>query len=197
MERYSLFNKNEPLFEYQLLKFDVESDYEILIITSRMAIKSLIQNNAIEKNISIILVGQKSAKLLKENDFHNIKYVAENVEELMNFIEVNGLFHNKMCYLRGNYITYDICKKYKNIDEKIIYNIDYKDDLTDEFKNNLKDGKIEKCMFFSFKSMEEFIKVCESQNLLQFLKNVDAFSMNKNSKSEFNEKIFRSVEIFN
>ena len=191
-----MINKNEPLFHYKLLNFSLEKNYDLLIVTSRMAVKSLIQNNQINTKIRIILVGQKSAELLKKNNFINIIYIAENAKELMYFIEKHSLSKEKACYLRGNYITYDICQKYKNFDEKIVYEIDYNDDLSDAFKENLTNSKIDKLMFFSFKSMDEFIQICELKNLLTYLKNIDAFSINKSSKNEWTKKIFKSVTVF-
>jgi uroporphyrinogen-III synthase len=190
-----LTNKNEPLFEYKLLDFSLSRNYDFLIITSRMAIKSLALNNQIDKNIQIILVGKKSAEFLRENNFNNILYIANDIEDLLRFIEKSFLFEKNACYLRGNYISYYICQKYKNFNEKIVYNILYKNDLSDEFKSNLKNGKIENLNFFSYKSLEEFIKICEKIDLIQYLKNINAFSMNKNSKNKFTENIFKNINI--
>jgi uroporphyrinogen-III synthase len=191
-----LIHYNEPIFEYKLLNFSLRKEYELLIITSRMTIKSLIKNKNINQNIQIILVGEKSSKLLKENHFNNILYVANNVEELLNFIDKNELYRKKTCYLRGNYITYDICKKYKNFNEKIIYEIYYKNTFSDQFKINLQNNQINKFIFFSSKSIKEFIRISSKENLIQHLKNIDAHSINRNFINEANKKIFKNIKIF-
>lgn len=191
-------NKNEPLFDYKFLNFTLRENYEILIFTSRMSIKSFLQHqkNDVNRNIKIIIIGEKSAELLKQNNFQNIIFISENVEKIISFIKKNSLENKKICYLRGNFITTDLRKIFPNIDEIFSYEIFYKNDFSENFLNDLLSEKILNLKFFSYKSMEEFLKICTKENILEHLKNINAFTINEKSKYIFDKNIFQSVNIF-
>ena len=143
--------KNEVFFEekFYSINQNLISNYNLIIITSRMSIKSCINSNIVfnsklSQKQEIIIIGRESAKLLNKD---NLKFVANKVEKIIQHIEnhIDEYKDKKILYLRGNYITYDIKNHFANqldIDEKEIYHIDYHDNFSENFTNDLIQNKI-------------------------------------------------------
>ena len=195
--------KNEVFFEEQFYQIDQNliSNYDVIIITSRMSIKSCINSNIIfngklNQKQEILIVGRESAKLINKD---NLKFVANKVTKIIQHIKshIDEYKYKKILYLRGNYITYDIKNHFNdqlNIDEKEIYHIDYHDNFSENFTNDLIQNKISTIAFFSFKSLEQFIQIINENNLQLHCKQITIFVINEKSL-ELGKDLFNDVKI--
>ena len=199
----SKYVKNEVFFEEKFYPIDQNliSNYNVIIITSRMSIKSCINSNIIfnsqlNQEQEVLIVGRESAKLINKD---NLKFVANKVEKIIQHIEshIDEYKDKKILYLRGNYITYDIKNHFNDqldIEEKEIYYIDYHDNFSENFTNDLVQNKISTIAFFSFKSLEQFIQIINENNLQSNCKQITIFVMNERSL-ELGKDLFSDVKI--
>jgi uroporphyrinogen-III synthase len=115
-----------PMIEFSLVEKSLDvSSYELLIFTSKQAVKSAQILNHEWKSIPSLAVGKATAKAIKQLG-GAVHYVTENsyVEELGRAI-VKEFKQKKILYLRAKEISFNL-KKYleKNsisLDEKVIY----------------------------------------------------------------------------
>jgi uroporphyrinogen-III synthase len=191
--------KNEVFFDEKFLDIDQSliSKCDLLIITSRMAVKSLLKSGIkLQEDQSVLIVGESTAKLLNMN---NIEFIANNIGEITEYIEKNIDRRKKILYLRGNYITFDIKKYFSSsfeIDELEVYNLKYHKYLSDNFLKDLTAGKISRMAFFSFKSLEQFVNVIVNvYKMSDYLSQIEAFVVNEKSR-DLADSFFKNVTIF-
>lgn len=191
--------KNEVFFDEKFLDIDQSliSKCDLSIITSRMAVKSLLKSGIkLQEDQSVLIVGESTAKLLNMN---NIEFIANNIGEITEYIEKNIDRRKKILYLRGNYITFDIKKYFSSsfeIDELEVYNLKYHKYLSDNFLKDLTAGKISRMAFFSFKSLEQFVNVIVNvYKMSDYLSQIEAFVVNEKSR-DLADSFFKNVTIF-
>jgi hypothetical protein len=199
LEDYS-FLRNEEFLKSEFLYVEQEDieGYDFLILTSKMAAKSLIFNKiTIPKNQKIIKVGNA---LSSDETFspHEIEFLAKNVEEIVLYINnISNFLEKKFLYLRGNHITLDLRDYFSDrvvIDERMCYVVNYNATFSSEFLFNLKNRLIGKIVFFSFQSIKHFVESIVNCNFKEYLKFIEAVVMNKDS-SKLGINFFREIKV--
>ncbi|AXP08433.1 uroporphyrinogen-III synthase [Campylobacter hepaticus] len=123
------FEGVENLILNELIFYDFNVDlskYEVLIYTSKNALKALKKANIkLNFELDLYAVGQKSAEFAKQMGFKKVKFPKKaNAKEL--FFEFQKEFSGKKClYLRGKNIIstlhWDLKNLGINIEQKIVY----------------------------------------------------------------------------
>ena len=188
IDNSKLLIRNEPLFKYNINYFDedLDKEFDVILITSPMSVRAILESEANFTQSRILIVGKHSAQKLSQR-FKSIDFIAENIEDMINFITRNLKNFNskRILYLRGNYITHDIKSHFDNllvIHELEIYNIRYNTEFSEDFLHDLKVYRIWKMAFFSYKSIEEFLKICADFNLTDYIKKTQILVMNERAR---------------
>ena len=152
------------LISYHPLPFDYLelNKYTDIIITSKYA--AMIISSSDIKDKFAWVVGEVSAKILIEKGY-KIKYVAENSLELLRQIPEN--IYSNAVYLSGNIITTEMPSA---IHRKIIYNVIYREILTGQMINEIKNG-IDFILLYSENCAKTLIKLLQQNNLVKNLEN--------------------------
>lgn len=196
--------RNEPLFNIEFIGLNSINlqDIDAMIVTSPISVEILIKNiEDLLINKEFYIIGNRAAEQLKNSGYNNIKFVAQNIEDLVIFFNKNiqELKRKKILYIRGNFVTLDIKECFintLNIEELIIYKLIYKTKFSDKFTKHLTEGDISKVALFSYKSTEEFLKICVEKDLINYLKYLEIFLMNKKS-AELLKDFCQKINIVN
>ena len=171
---------SSPLVKPKNLRIssNILRDYHNIIVTSKFATKilvtwsakqsSLVNNPIIKKNIWV--VGNSSKLILEQNNFI-IKYVAENVEDLIRNLP-QAIYHQTI-YLSANEITQELPNQ---IDRKIIYEITYANKL--QKIKELEQG-VDYILLYSQNSARTLIELLIQYNLLAILSNCLIITISK------------------
>ncbi|MBA8666652.1 uroporphyrinogen-III synthase [Holosporaceae bacterium 'Namur'] len=177
------FNINITLPEVDL--------YNGLIITSQntaQAIKDYVQL----KDINAHVVGEKTAKVLRNYGFKNIVSISNDYIELISKIKEELPYLSKLLYLHGDHVAGDIKRKlmqYHIIDNLIVYKsveIPMSKKILCFLRN-----KISMVLFYSPRTAALFAKNTIALNFL----NISAICISQNTADELSSLNFKEVKI--
>jgi uroporphyrinogen-III synthase len=184
----------EPLFEVEELAIDkIAGDFSAVIITSINACHAL-EKSGISKALKIFTIGKKTAQKLQEIGFTNIIYSPENsVNSLLDLIKN---YQGQILYLRGEKISLDLAKTFKNISEVIVYKTHENKDFSAELLEFCRTNSFAEILLFSQNSAEIFFKLAKKHNLLEYFQGSQIVCLSEkilNSVSKFG---FKNVKTF-
>jgi uroporphyrinogen-III synthase len=178
------------LLEYSDIDFDyaILANYSDIIITSKYAAQRL--KSAVEIGCKDIwVVGKASAQILAEKG-HSTKFIAENVRKLQE--QIPKELHKNMVYLSGDQITLDFPLSIKR---HIIYSVEYRQDLTEEQIQRIKNG-IDYILLYSENCAKTLVKLLLNANLLKYLANSVIFLISSKLEKEVVD-YFKNIIICN
>lgn len=181
----------DPLtsFEFQNRKLKF-SDTHIYICASQRCVKSLVLiNNKKNLNINIVVIGEKVARLLKQNNFKNILFIASNSKQLIDWMRKKSNNLNKYIYLSGNIVNNDFVrdlKKFKiSYKRKIIYKTVLKKSFNKNILNGLKQNKIPNIIFYSATAVNVYFRLLKKHKALNILENQTFYVLSPRIADEF------------
>ncbi len=145
----------KDFIEIHWLSFQLKKDPEILLFTSKNAVRSILQNEKAEmlKSIPAICVGIKTKKLLKENGFNVLS--SENYAEDLSKVIQQNYKDQHIAFFAGNLrkeTLPEMMKKNKiSYDEYLVYKTDF---IPGKIENQL-DG----ILFFSSSGIESYLEM--------------------------------------
>ncbi|MDG2416520.1 MAG: uroporphyrinogen-III synthase [Pelagibacterales bacterium] len=152
-------------FQNRKIKF---SDAHVYICASQRCVDVLARIKNIN-NISIIVVGKKVAKRLKENNFKNILFISHDTQQLMKWMRKKENRQNNYVYLSGsivNQIFVSELKKYKiSFKRKVIYETILKKSFNRKTIKFLKQNKINSVVFYSKTSADVYFKLLKKYKI--------------------------------
>lgn len=157
------------------------SQYDLLIFTSKNALKIFALNSNCRNN-QIIVIGIESYYLAKNLGFNNIKTAnGTAISMLETIMSMNKI--NKILYLSGNVITQDLTHELKNkgydAERLIIYKTFYAKRFSNQVSKLLFERKIDAVMLYSVKSAETFINNLKKLSFDYDLCSVKLFTLSK------------------
>jgi hypothetical protein len=167
-----------PLIELRAITIDWSklSRYSHIIITSKFAAKIATAN--IAHNVKVLVVGQESANILKQNKHIIIQKIFLSVRKLISHLaQMNNLI--PCAYLSGSVIKQDMPKF---IERHIIYDTFYTAEISLELKQKIIDMEIGSIMLYSENSAKKFIELCKQNGLLLYISRITAITLSKNIK---------------
>ncbi len=180
---------NFPLFKSVNLfkEVIVPKKYSDIIITSKRAAKLLIENNGQTKNAWV--VGKISSDILKAKNY-NIKYMAKSAIELKT--NLPSKIYDRLIYFSGNIITIEMPSP---IDKIIVYEIKYKEKLTENDINILTKG-VEYVLLYSENCAKTLLTLIIKKNLLKSLEHATFIVISSKVAAVMSE-YFKNVIICN
>tara|TARA_B100001093_G_scaffold491224_1_gene531104 strand:- start:301 stop:1029 length:729 start_codon:yes stop_codon:yes gene_type:complete len=159
----------DPLTSFKFLNRKIKfTEDHIYICASQRCVVSLARIKNIS-NISIIVVGKKVARRLKENNFNNILFIASDTEQLMKWMRKKENQQNNYIYLSGSIIneTFVVELKKYNISfrRKVIYQTILKKSLNRNTIKILKQDKITSVVFYSKTSADVYFKLLKKYKI--------------------------------
>jgi len=147
-------------------------DAQGLIFTSRNALRALAEEAVLQQltGLPVFLVGPKLTAYAKQLGFRNIRYNAENAEELCHHIidkcqPEDGILH----YLTGTHLAFDMEKLLSEsgfkIERTILYSADPVDDFTPEAIANIQSGSIHAVILLSPRTARRYAELILKDNL--------------------------------
>ncbi len=176
----------EPLFKVEKLAVKIPDFTEIsaVIITSANACGNLI-NSDLPRDILVFVVGKKTAQILENVGFTNIKYPKENSALALKELILHSTIDKskKIIYLHGPIISLDFTKELQPYDFTILKFLSYKIHEFESFSSELlefvKNEKFEQVLLFSQNSAKIFFKLAAKHNLLEYFKDSSIVAINK------------------
>ena len=158
-----------PLISYQDLHFDykVLKEYSSCIITSKHS-ASILEFNDLSNHLEMIVVGQWSSEILRKKGF-KIKYIAQNVDDLLSIFSYPEFTTESSIYLSSNKITQDL-----PVARMVVYNVTYKTHIDVITFEQISAG-LDFILLFSQNSAHTLIALFCKYNLLDTLRNVRIF----------------------
>lgn len=146
------------------------SQYEALIISSKNAIKAIIEA---DKNVKLLIVGKETTAFARSLGFCNSIYMGENIAELKNKLSA----YNKLLYLSGEDITDTLSNIGSDIDRKIVYKAKAVISLPPEFIDFIKQDQLRACLFFSARTARLFVEFIKKYALESYCSNIIALTL--------------------
>ena len=174
-EGYHIYH--EPLFDVEQINYKIKDKNIIssLIITSFNSCNTILLNK-FAKNIKIYAIGNQSCEILKKNGYHNIEVASDrSVLSLIKKIKQDKNSKNyKLCYLRGQNISYDLTKDLimsgYDIFEVICYKTNEFRSFSKEFLTNIKNINFLYILLYSQNSAKIFYNLAKRHNLVEKFK---------------------------
>lgn len=159
-----------PLIKYTNLPFQICHDsHQTIIVTSKYAARlvasHITYNDDLNKTYNALTVGKKSANILSKTMHCKILYIASDVQDLIKHLH-NHQYEN-VIYFAGSQITQEINH---TIDKKIIYNVDYTQDLS-EADLRMLGQKLDYIMIYSFNCAKALFNLITKYYMLDIFKN--------------------------
>lgn len=167
---------HEPLFEIEYFQMQIEmKNHDFLLITSMNAVLNLKYIN-----VPVLVVGEKLANFIQEKFGATVIFIAKNAEELYKFIIKNALQNRKFFYLRGTDISFDFKKFLSNLNEKIAYEVSWKENFSQELINLFQNEQIKNIFFYSQNCAQHFISLIKKNILTECMRNVNVILLSEN-----------------
>jgi len=184
----------EPLFvveESEIKK--ISDEFSAVIITSINACHALLKSG-VSKEIKIFTIGKKTAQKIQENGFKNIILSPENsVNSLMDLIKEN---QGRILYLRGEKISLDLAKEFKNISEIIVYKICENKFFSPQLLEFCQKNSFDEILLFSQNSAEIFYKLAKKHNLLEYFQGCQIVCLSEKILDNVSKFGFKNVKTF-
>lgn len=184
----------EPIFSVEKLPIPkITKAFSSVIISSINACEAL-ESIGFDMHTKIFVVGKKTEKELQDFGFLNIVVSPENsarsLEELV--LKEEG----EVLYLRGEMVSFDFAKKFKNITEIIVYKIHAKENFSAEFLEFAKTNSCDEVLIFSSNSAEIFFNLAIKHNLLEYFSDSQIFCFSEKIQKRIAELGFKKTAIF-
>lgn len=169
-----------PLLTLQSNDFNFQKikDFENIIVTSKFAANLLPANPGNQK---VWVVGESSAGILA-NKGYEIACIAPDAAELTAIISIEQPI--KICYICGDHITREMPEFVKKF---IVYNAIYKDELSEEEEEQLKNNAVDMIPIYSKNCAKALIKLLVRYDLLNLLANVTIIAISLKVKKVLEE----------
>ena len=179
LEKKNIHSLIEPLTHHKFIDRKIKfNEKNIYICASQRCVESLVRlkNNY---NINLVVIGKKVEKLLRQNSFKNILYVALDSKQLIKWMKKNNNYLSCYIYLSGNIINNEFINDLKKFQisykRKIIYQTILKKSFHRNTIKNLKQNKISSIVFFSKTSAYVFFKLLKKYKIFFVVKNLSFF----------------------
>ncbi len=181
----------EPLFAVEKLQVKLPQA-DVVIITSANACAALIDSD-LPKNVLVFAVGRKTASILKNSGFVNVKYPKTSsalaLQDLISYYAIDK--SKKIIYLHGPIISQDFFA------EKIlVYKIHEFANFSEELLEFVKKNKFDEIFLFSQNSAEIFFRLARKHNLLEYFKDSSIVAINKKILLKAEKLGFRKLATF-
>jgi len=170
ISNYSIEKLGQIIYcQYHKLPINIQN----IIITSKNAIniKELEQLN---QSTNFYIISKKLEEILKNYDFNNI-FRYKNINDML----INCDISLNYLYLRGKNITQEL--NLPKLTEIIIYDIKYKNNLSNKAKDIIKSSNLEKIFLFSHLTTINFLNIIIKYNMMHLLKMVKFYIMSEKS----------------
>ncbi|MEQ9115281.1 MAG: uroporphyrinogen-III synthase [Rickettsiales bacterium] len=163
LDSEKLSNVIEPLFHTQKIDFEDDLDlYDSVFISSFSAIESFTQFNKMQR---FFVIGERTASFVRERGGKKILVVEKNASRLamksLNFLSQK----NKIIYLRGKDISFDLkgfmSEHNFNLHEITTYQLIRKNYLSSHTKLLLQQNQIKQVILFSQRTSDHFISLLQ------------------------------------
>ncbi|MCT4635732.1 MAG: uroporphyrinogen-III synthase [Rickettsiales bacterium] len=165
-----------PLLEIELfqnINFKNFDKYEAIIITSKNAIKAIV--NA-DKKLKLFVIGEHSTEFARSLGFINSIYAGANIEELKNFIQP----YSNLLYLSGVDISDDLSSLNKKITRLEVYKAKIIESASNEFIKFIQSDNLKLCLFFSKRTAQIFLNHIKKYKLESYCDRIISLSLSDN-----------------
>lgn len=184
----------EPLFTVEKVAIPkIERAFSSVIVTSINACEAL-ENIGFDPRTKIFTIGKKAEEELRHFGFINVLRSPEfSAESLAKIIENE---EGDILYLRGETISFDFAKKFKNVSEIIAYKIHALENFSEEFIKFTKKNPCDEVLIFSRNSAEIFFNLAIKHNLLEYFSSSQIFCLSEKIQKRISELGFKKVANF-
>lgn len=157
---YGITSFIEPMFKVTYFDPKFKDNADVILVTSKNAIKAL--KSRIPSLISKkwLIVGNKTAEFAKSFNIHNILIAKGNAKSLEKLVLQHCGTNDRIYYPCGKEIAYNLDIELKkqgfHVTKEIVYQVEYVDNLSLELKEKILANKINAVVFFSKKCLEHF-----------------------------------------
>jgi len=183
----------EPMIEIMPIPMDEITNIaqDFIIITSANAIRCFSCLTR-ERSAKMLVIGRDSAQLANMLGFYNIVHIAQDVDELIKFI--NNNIKGSMLYLRSDHITKDL-KAIIGAEEIIIYKSISAKSLSKEVISHIMAGRINHIWFFSKRSAQIFMSLAKQYQIEKHLNNIIILAISDNVAKILVERSWKKILI--
>ncbi|MCC2646236.1 MAG: hypothetical protein K0R02_301 [Rickettsiaceae bacterium] len=169
--------------------FDI-SQYNSIIITSKYAAQIVCRK--LKQHVSAYVVGEESAKILRENPYIKVEHIFQNVSELSYSLTNNDYKEDirplskfasgdrSIVYLSGSHIT-----KALPVDRIVIYDNIYTNEISANIIELIKAQQIKAVLVYSKKSALSLKSALICNNLTNYIANIHFITLSKKIGLEF------------
>lgn len=156
----------EPMINISYLDYNMDiSKISALIFTSINALKVFENDFSLIKDKKFFIVGKNTAKYVDKLGGKNI-HIESNAEKLA--ILIAKIAKKEIIYYpRANIIAYELYQVLKkqgfNITQEIVYNIHYKEYISQQLKEYLLGQQIKQAIFYSKYILEHFLSLLDAK----------------------------------
>jgi len=198
----------EPMLEirqldiqYHLAQINLE-EFDGMIFTSSNGVRAVENLTRLHDKLAFV-IGEKTAYLAQSCGFTQVVNTGSNASALCDYlISKKQLEKKRLIYFSGTYVTKDLKAELSNYNYQITQIMCYQSSpvkaFSEQFLAKLSVNFIGAISFYSQLTAESFIKLANESNLLENLKQIEAFALSKKiaeSLSQVKWKIIHESKI--
>ncbi len=197
LSKHNIASYIEPLIKFKsYTNKKIIYDKETVILTSKNAVRAIIQRSDNKNYKKIIAIGNKTAEFANIKGLKNIIPVGNNVKDLINYI-IKHCYNEKLLYLSAKEISYPLdkilSKKGFAIKRVTIYEMTHSTQLSKKCIQHLVENQISGITFLSLNTGKIFIKLISQHNLGNFLQKINAYSLSKSISKYLEQTTWKNL----
>ena len=199
LKKYGYKTKVDSLISFKSQFKEIPYDKKFFyLITSSQSVETLSKYkkkyNSILNDGTFIIVGKKTAAKLKKIAPVKIEKIAQNSDEIINYLRNNKLLKQKkrnLIYLSGSVVNKEFIKSLKNIKSTIkrivLYKVIAEDQLKASTVRLIKNKKIIMILLFSVYSTDILIKLLKQEKIYRNVKSATVVCLSDRIKKRLNK----------
>jgi len=194
----------QPLFSIAQIDHlqPINQKLKAVLITSSAAVFAL-EKLAVKKDILILVVGKKTADVVKKLGYQNLLFANNSAASLLDLalekLSKNNSNNNLIIYLAGEKITLDLTEKLSEQNFNAQKIVVYKTVEIEKFSNStidaIKSGNVSEVWIYSKNSLKIFYKLAQKHNLLECLSEIKILCLSQEIAELAKETGFLKTEI--
>lgn len=157
---YGITSFIEPMFKVTYFTPKFKGDIDVILITSKNAIKAIKSQMPSLINKKWFIVGKKTAEFAKSLNIQNILIAKGNARSLKKLVLHYCDINDRIYYPCGKEIAYNLDIELKkqgfHVTKEAVYQVEYVSNLSLELKEKILANQINAVVFFSKKCFENF-----------------------------------------
>ncbi|MES2677355.1 MAG: uroporphyrinogen-III synthase [Pseudomonadota bacterium] len=185
LSKKNLSSLIEPLFSIAPIDNlqPITEKLQAILITSSAAVFAL-EKLALEKDLLILAIGEKTADKIKKLGYQNILIANNSAASLLNLaLEKLSKSNGLILYLSGEIITLDLAEKLQEQNFSAQKIVVYKTTPSQKFStptiDKIKNGEVGEVWIYSKNSLKIFHQLAAQDNLLEYLREIKILCLTK------------------